>query len=292
MKKIIKLSIVILILGSFILAQNTQGVFGVEVGDQVKFKMLESKISVEFNGTAGSFSGFKADSTIIDVGTSFKVNVESITASELDWNSTIGSVTFDGMCPLALPIMDLMEFLVGYQLAMTYDIMTIYNGGEMTPVYLDVFYFDPFVDTAPMNWDMFEYIVTEQGNTLNVFYSGITDYDATCTTENNEMTFWWYFNFYQQMSPDPLTEMSIINDMTAIYDTTTGVLQEAIIDFQYNGTFGAVEMGLELDQHIVKSDQSDFVEFLDNNKWYFIGGGSGLIVLTLAIVIIVKIKKK
>ncbi len=79
MKKIIKISLVILIVSSFIFAQNTQGNFMVSVGDQVKFKTLESEISVEFGNLADSFPGFLVNDTVIDVGTSYKVNVEEIT---------------------------------------------------------------------------------------------------------------------------------------------------------------------------------------------------------------------
>ncbi|MBK5114682.1 MAG: hypothetical protein JJE41_13750 [Candidatus Heimdallarchaeota archaeon] len=89
MKKIMKISLVILIVSSFIFAQNTQGNFIVSVGDQVKFKMLESEISVEFGNLAESFPGFLVNSTVVDVGTSFKLNVEEITLTELDWNTTI-----------------------------------------------------------------------------------------------------------------------------------------------------------------------------------------------------------
>jgi len=58
LKRIIKISLVVLVLGSFILAQNTQGTIQVSVGDQVKFKVLKNEISVEFGASHFPFLNY------------------------------------------------------------------------------------------------------------------------------------------------------------------------------------------------------------------------------------------
>ena len=155
LKKIIKISLVILIIISFIFAQNTQGNFLVSVGDQYKFKMLESEISVEFGNLADSFPGFLVDGTVVDVGTSFKVNVEEIRLAELDWNTTIGSITEFGTCPLAFSS-SLLMFLVGQDSTFLFDLSGYYSSGVIPEKHLDLFYLEPFVDVAPALWTQFE----------------------------------------------------------------------------------------------------------------------------------------
>ncbi|MBK5115034.1 MAG: hypothetical protein KGD59_14020 [Candidatus Heimdallarchaeota archaeon] len=296
MKKIMKISFVILIISSFLLARNTQSAFNVSVGDQVKFKVLDSEISVEFGSLAESFSGFLVNNTLVDIGTSFKLNVEEITASELDWNSTIGSNTMFGTCPLDISsaYTEIAMFLTGYSLMMTYDIMVIYSSGEIDAEYLDPFAFPPFVDTAPITWTSFESIVTDQATLLSSIFSFIPviNSDATFSDANDTMTIWWYFDFYMLVSPSPLMEISVINDVTFSYDMITGILQEVILDFQYNGTMDTSEFAVEMNQHVIQTDQSDFVEFLNEYKWYFIGGGGGLVVLIFAIAIVVRVIKR
>lgn len=285
-----KISLVILILGSFIFAQNTQGNFMVSVGDQVKFKMLDSEISVEFGNLADSFPGFLVDDTVIDVGTSFKVNVEEITLTELDWNTTIGSNTEFGTCPVAFST-SLLMFLAGQDSTFTFDLPTIYSSGVIPEKHLDLFYLEPFVDVAPAIWTQFEDMVTDQTTLLDLIFPYPYTSDATYSDDNNTMTIWWYFDLTVLLSPDPLLEISIINDVQFSYDMTTGVLQEVLLDFQYNGTYMDFEFMNEIDQHLIQTDQSDFVEFLDEYKWYFVGGGSGLIALSL-IFTIIRVRKK
>lgn len=287
-----KISLVILIVSSFIFAQNTQGNFIVSVGDQVKFKMLESEISVEFGNLAESFPGFLVNSTVVDVGTSFKLNVEEITLTELDWNTTIGSNTEFGTCPLAFPYTTLLMFLAGQDLSMLYDLATIYSSGVIEEKHLDLFYLEPFVDVAPITWTSFETIVTDQTTLLDSIFPFPFTSNATYSDDNNTMTIWWYFDLYILFSPSPLSEITFMNDVTFTYDMTTGVLQEVLLDYQYNGTYLDFEFMIEMDQHVIQTDQSDFVEFLDEYKWYFVGGGSGLIALILTISIIARVRKR
>ena len=295
MKRIIKISFVVLIISSFLLAQNTQSVFNVSVGDQVKFKALNSEISVEFGSLAEAFPGFLVNNTLVDIGTSFILNVEEITATELNWNSTIGSNTMFGTCPLdiSLAYSDIIFFLTGYSFMMLYDMAVIHSTGEIDTEYLDLFYLPPFVNTAPVTWTMFEALVTDQDTLLNsifIFAPEINS-DATFSDANDTMTIWWYFDFTVLMSPSPLVEVTLMNDITFTYDMLTGILQEVKIDLQYNGTYDS-EFLVEMDQHVIQSDQSDFVEFLNEYKWYFIGGGGGLIVLIVGFAIIIRVIKR
>ncbi|MCE7746667.1 MAG: hypothetical protein GPJ52_16185 [Candidatus Heimdallarchaeota archaeon] len=295
MKRIIKISFVIFIISSFLLAQNTQSVFNVSVGDQVKFKVLDSEISLEFGSLAEAFPGFLVNNTLVDIGTSFKLNVEEITASELNWNSTIGSNTMFGTCPLDISVVysEIIYLLTGYNFMMLYDMSVIHSTGEIDAEYLDLFYFPPFVNTAPVTWTMFETLVTDQESLLNsifIFAPEINS-DATFSDANDIMTIWWYFDFTIQMSPSPLVEVTLMNDITFTYDMLTGILQETKIDLQYNGTYDS-EFFVEMDQHVIQSDQSDFVEFLDEYKWYFVGGGGGLIVLIVGFAIIIRVIKR
>ena len=281
-----------LIISSFIFAQNTQGNFMVSVGDQYKFKMLESEISVEFGNLADSFPGFLVNNTVVDVGTSFKVNVEEITLTELDWNTTIGSNTEFGACPVAYPDSILTMFLAGQDSTFIFDLSGYYSSGVIAEKHLDLFYLEPFVDVAPAIWTQFEDLVNDQTTLLDLIFPYPYTSDATYSDDNNTMTIWWFYDLYALLSPDPLLEISIINDVTFSYDMTTGVLQEVLLDFQYNGTYMGFEFMNEIDQHLIQTDQSDFVEFLDEYKWYFVGGGGGLIVIILTIAIIVRVKKR
>lgn len=292
LKKIMKISLVILIVSSFIIAQNTQGNFMVSVGDQVKFKMLESEISVEFGNLADSFPGFLVNNTVIDVGTSFKVNVEVITLTELFWNTTIGSNTEFGTSPVAYPDSILSMFLAGQDSTFIFDLSGYYSSGVIPEKHLDLFYLEPFVDAAPITWTSFETLVTDQTTFLDLIFPYPYTSDATYNDDNNTMTIWWFYDLSVLLSPSPLLEISIINDVTFSYDMTTGVLQEVLLDFQYNGTYMDFEFMNEIDQHLIQTDQSDFVEFLDEYKWYFVGGGGGLIALILAFTIIARVRKR
>ena len=281
---------------SFLLTQNTQSAFMVSAGDQVKYKVLDSEISVEYGSLAEAFPGFLVNNTLVDLGTSFKLNVEEITATELDWNSTIGSNTMFGTCPLDFTMVysDIAMFLTGYNLMMLYDLAVVHTSGEIEAEYLEPFIFPPFVDTAPITWTMCEAIVTDQETLLSSIFMMVPEInsDATFSDANDTMTLWWYFDFTMLMSPSPLIEITVMNDITVSYDMTTGILQEVIVDFQYNGTYGDVEFIVEMDQHVIQTDQSNFVEFLDEYKWYFIGGGGGLIVLIIGFTIIIRVRKR
>ena len=141
---------------------------------------------------------------------------------------------------------------------------------------------------------MCEAIVTDQETLLSSIFMMVPEInsDATFSDANDTMTLWWYFDFTMLMSPSPLIEITVMNDITVSYDMTTGILQEVIVDFQYNGTYGDVEFIVEMDQHVIQTDQSNFVEFLDEYKWYFIGGGGGLIVLIIGFTIIIRVRKR
>ncbi|NHJ47737.1 MAG: hypothetical protein FK733_08115, partial [Asgard group archaeon] len=112
MKKFTKITLVMVIVCSFIMAQNIQAEFGVEVGQVVKFKIKEARNEITFANLADTFTGCIAGSSTIKEGSIIKVMVESITASQLKWNSTYESDPFTGICPATTDLNTFMYFVI------------------------------------------------------------------------------------------------------------------------------------------------------------------------------------
>ncbi len=213
LKKIVKITLAIMIISTFIMTQNTHGLFGVAEGDKIGFKILASDISFEFGTLGESYSGFIVNQTVIEVGTSFDLLIEEITPTSLTWNSTIEGNDLQGTCSTDFDTSIISDIFCGYHFSMMIDFNIIYTSGITNLEHLDLLYIPPFINIAPVTWALFE-------------------------------------------------------DMITGMDSAFG----GNPNIQYDG--------------------SNFMEFLDTYKWYFIGGAGGLFILVITFTIIIKVRKR
>ena len=73
----------------------------------------------------------------------------------------------------------------------------------------------------------------------------------------------------------------------------TGILLSMDSTVDVIGEYWDDEYTITSEYSIEKTDISDFMEFLTNNKWYFIGGGAGIVALAIIIpIVVVAVKRK
>lgn len=286
LKKLIKIIAVLLIFNSLLLTQTTQGSFGVTVGDKVKYRIKKSNIKVEFASLEEDFSGFIVSEYIADVGTSFRLEVAEITSTELNWKASIGGSPIQGNCPLTLTESDFVEIAIPNDFTYLYNLEAINSAGEIDIHHLLPVMVSPFLNVVPVTWETFEYFVENQSDLLAYAYYNVTDFDSTINFSNDIMTLWWYFDSNTEV--DSQTEYYLTNDLTVIYNTLTGVLQEAKIVTQFSGTHQDNEFNITSNYHIL---QANFVEFLDEYKWYLVAIG-GVVMITIVVIVVIIVKKR
>ena len=233
--------------------------------------------------------------TVFKEKTTIKILIESITASELKWNTTIGSTYITGTCPETVTQQPYIDFLIrGKDLFIDAKITPIYSTGVIEPLYYDPLVFPLFISIAPVSWDVLEYLVLDQTWVLTN-YIGLTyidDYDSTYTDSNNTVSLdWWYYYDVDGMMPhDP--DLTYNCSTSFSYDKDTGILLNVDSFVDMTGEYQNTPFSVNSEYSIEKTDVSDFVEFLDEYKWYFIGGGGGLIVLIVTSTIVIRVIKR
>ena len=293
LKKIIKISVIIFVLSSFILALNTHGAFGVEVGQVIKYKITKARNTITFEHLEETFAGYMVNDSIYEEDTTVKVTIESITASELKWNATIGGTPITEIVPETFPIQTYRDFLMrGTDLYYDATIGTIYSSGEIEPLYFDPF--PLFMDTASVSWDVLEGFVTYQYDELdlNIGIYVVDEYGSSYTDANDIVTMNWWYTF-EWFGIDPWEPDILYNCSTSFsYGKTTGMLLHLDAVVNMTGEHQNTPYTALSEYSIEQTDVSDFAEFLSEYKWYFIGGGGGLIVLTVTSIIVIRVIKR
>ena len=132
---------------------------------------------------------------------------------------------------------------------------------------------------------------------LNNYFGShrITDFGATRTEENNIFQLEWWFSYYYD---DTMMMFEMLNFTTSTifsYDMVTGILLGIDSSIDINGEYYSDDYTITSEYSIEKTDISDFMEWLIQNQWYLIGGGSGIVVLAVAgtvIGLVIRGKKK
>ncbi|MHA2358311.1 MAG: GGIII-like transmembrane region-containing protein, partial [Candidatus Heimdallarchaeaceae archaeon] len=134
-----------------------------------------------------------------------------------------------------------------------------------------------------------------QSSYLPMLFGGFADdldYGFTFNRDNETLSALWWHYVYDLENPSPLVEREWNCTSSFSYDMTTGILLEADSHTVMNGSYGGDNYVINTDYNVQKTDVSDFMEFLNKNKWYFIGGGGGLVVLILTFAIIIRVRKR
>ena len=288
MKKTPKTSLVFLVICFFLVTQNAQGIFQVETGQKVAFQITAASHDITVSSVSETFSGCVNGGTIISNGSVIVVEVGNITATELKWKTNNLSPQLEGTCPSDVNAGDLSFLLyVLYFFQNELNIQEVFDTGVIDPVYFAPFEVPLFVDTKPVNWLVFEGWVALLETGIGSTFSSV---DATYSAVNNKMTFsLWYII---SSNVDPSTQLTMEYTSSFSYNMTTGILLEAETHFTYNGLYNGVSIigssDYKIEQTDVPSNPFNFLEFLKEYMWYFIGG-CGVLVF---VIILIKIKKK
>ncbi|NHJ39925.1 MAG: hypothetical protein FK731_07815 [Asgard group archaeon] len=297
MKKILKISIVLLIIGSFFGMQNVQGVFQFEIGDKVAFEIVRAGHDITVSTTADRFIGCSNSGTILDNGTVIVVEVMNVTSTELKWNTTNLSPTIIGTCFDDINEMTYINFLTD----MIQFISTEFNFGEIiTSGVIDPIYFVPFevplfVDPKPETWILFGNIEGTAESLLASTFGGwtILANDVIHSEVNNLMNLSLVFAAANIIDVD--NDMALFTATLVSYNMTSGALQEAFIYYTVYGKYSGVSFitysEYKIKQTDVPTEPFNFLNFLKENKWYFIGGGAGVVAIGAIIGITVGVKK-
>jgi len=271
-----------------ILPQNTLANFGVEVDYQTAYKISEARYEVNVDTVDETFSGYLLDGELQEENTKIIINVESIDTTELTWNTTVNNNTITGACPDVFDGMAFQNFLLSaYFLLQTFDVSTIISSGIVDPEYLDAFYLPLFVSIAPATWTTMEQFSIDQETFLDSIFgllSIVIEDKGTNWVETSDtvsLEYWYSFN-YTIMTPSYI----VMNSSTSFsYDKTTGSLLDAEMDNTLSGDFGGYLFIITEKYSIEKTNLPfNLIEFLTENKWYFIGGGAGLGVIAITVI--------
>jgi len=295
LNKQIKIIFAVLIVGLIIFPQNAKGAFGVEVNYQTAYRISEASYDVSVYDVSDVFSGYLVNGDVIEENTKMIINVESIDPTELNWNSTVNNKTVTGTCYDAFDSIAFQEFLLsGYFLMLTFDIPTIISSGVIPPEYLDAFYLPLFVSIAPITWSSMEQFSIDQAANLgSIFGMGgivIDDMGTNWVETSEEVSLEYWYGFNYTIMVDSYMELNSSTNFS--YDKTTGSLLESEIRLTLGGKFGGYPFTIIANHHVEKTNLPfNLLDFLTENMWYFIGGGAGLVVISI-VAIIFRIKRK
>ncbi len=292
--KNVKFVALIIILNLGLIIPSIQGTFGVEVGQKIKYKIINSYTGGYYDFLTSDFSGFTFSEDIIPTEEILTVMVESITVSDLTWNATLNGITEHGVCPLILDQTDLVfAILTGFNLLFEFDLTAIASSGEIDPYYLPPFIFPLFIDASPSTWDLIDFLADNK-ETINpyasVFSEKTTEVNVIETTET--YTFAWWFNGTIVYSVDPYEPLICFTNSTFTYDKAQGLLLHSENLGNFYGVCHSDYFDFRLEHQVTQTDMSDFEQFLYEYKWYFIGGGAGLAVLILSASILIGVRKR
>ncbi|MFW9922942.1 MAG: choice-of-anchor S family protein [Candidatus Thorarchaeota archaeon] len=291
----LKLISAVIIVNLIFVTTPTKGSFGVEVGQQYKFKIIDAYTGGYYDYITSEFEGFTYSENIIPTAEYLTVMIESISASALVWNSTLNGIPEHGYCFLPVEMTPfLYSLLLGYSLLLEFNILSIQNSGEIDPYYLPPFIFPLFVDASPITWDTFDTMAENNESMFSSLASPFVDvsYDATKTETTEIYSMNWWFTGYTFQSLEPYAELSFYTNTTVSYDKSLGMLLASENIGQYNGTYDGDYYEFRLHHQVEQTDISDLMQFLEEYKWYFIGGGTGLVVLVLAVSIFIVVRKR
>ena len=281
------------------------GAFQVEAGQKLYYEVTTSSIDVTYDLIQESFVGFDVGGEMFPEGDTITVNITSITASEANWKILAGDQFETGSVPDVIDYLYLAMLL--FQSAVdsvdVIDINDLYTGGELTAVYPPPLFVPPIVNVAPVTWDAFEILVTEQEDFLNSVMSSYTinDFGGSYDDSNGLMTFnWWY----EAETDVGYVSFTLSNYNTLVYNLTTGILKSMDISTTYAGVISPsatdiVNFSISTESQVTqvappKGSGFDFAEFFANYKWYIIGGGAGLVavLVVISVVLVVRGRKK
>ncbi|MHA1762064.1 MAG: choice-of-anchor S family protein [Candidatus Heimdallarchaeota archaeon] len=295
-----KTSIAILIICSFLMTQNTLGVFQMTTGDQVAFKIIEASYDIAVETTADAFIGCDNGGTIIAEGTTVVVEIGNITTTNLEWKTIGITPEITGTCPSDIYVTDFLEFAleVYFALISDIDLMEIINTGIIDPVYFDVFELPLFVDPKPQTWIIFDGLEVDIESAVTSIFGSWDScvVDAVHSEANNVMTMSTSYSATYLMGPDNNYGLNSNNSFS--YNMTSGELLEVENHFIIDGVVNTAAFVIDSDYKIEQTDipveptpTGNFLEFLKENKWYFIGGGAGIIVIGATVGIVLGVKK-
>ncbi|NHJ84364.1 MAG: hypothetical protein FK734_02820 [Asgard group archaeon] len=287
MHKRLKLASVIIILNLILLTTPAQGSFGVDVGQKYKFKVIDSYTGGYYDYLTSDFAGFTFSSLIIPTPKIHSIYIESVSASSLAWNSTLNNVTVHGSCPSPVDLISVLNWLIiGYNLPIEFSIIEISSSGEIEPYYLPAFTFPLFVDAAPATWDTFDLLYDALDSSMTGISGMFSEFSYEATkiesVESYTMNLWFIGTL--DIIVEPTLSIYLYSNSTFTYDKTLGMLKESENIGQYNGTYTSDNFSFRLHHQVVQTDISDVMQFIVENKWYFIGGGSGLAALILLVI--------
>ncbi|NHJ46360.1 MAG: hypothetical protein FK733_01105 [Asgard group archaeon] len=299
MKRKTKFSLVLLLFcSSLLLAQNTCGVFQVEIGTEVAFQIVEASHEMNVSTTTGKFEGCSNGASIVSNGTTIIVEVTNFTTDELKFKTKNLTPEIIGTCLSDFDPQIYYNYLIAAYLFLStdFDIVEIVSSGVVSPVYFETFEVPLFVDPKPQTWIDFAGMETfVESMVLSIFGSWDTcNVDAIYSDVSNKMTLSLLFDASAVL--DPTTEFSLDSTTSFSYNMTTGVLIEAETHYTIFGLYQSAPIIANSDYKIEQTDvpinSFNFLEFLGENKWYFIGGSGGVILIITTIVVVSLVRKR
>ncbi|NHJ46324.1 MAG: hypothetical protein FK733_00920 [Asgard group archaeon] len=302
MKKILRILLIALILGAFIFTQNAHGEFTVDTGQKATYRLHEAFHNITISTTSELFEGFSDNGTvIIDNNSTIEIEVSEISTFNLDWKSVNSSLQMTGSCTNSVEAVDWSSFLIKavYLLNFYVNFFEVLDTGIIEPVYYAPFELPLFVDTSNINWNRFDTLESFTEHDVYTMFSSfdVVNRNAKHYEFNNTMLFSldYYCSYYDD------DDNQAIWDSTASfsYNMLTGVLLEASTQFNFTSLWTGIPYAanskykIELIDFPDNPKSTNFLDFLSNNKWYFIGA-SGLVVLgvTLTTIRLIRSKKQ
>lgn len=282
-----KAVLVILIICSFIVTQNTQGVFQQAVGDKVAYKIVEAYHDIAVESTTAKFIGCSNNGTIIAEESTIVAEVIEVTTTDLTWNTTKIKPEMTGKChSLFFPsiyynYLSKAYVFLGYKL----DFPTIIGTGVIEPIYFEPFELPLFVDPKPQTWlDFVDIEFNFEASMIAGLAGWDTVYvDVTHSEVNNNMTISLVLS--ATWVQDASNSYTLIALSSFSYDMISGKLLAAKNNFNTHGVVTDASFATSSHYNIKQTDVPVAL------MWYFIGGAGGLVVIGATVGIILGVKK-
>jgi hypothetical protein len=269
MKKILKVALPLFIIGLFLSVSMAKGAFGVTVGDEYTFDIVQANQAITVGANSGSGSGYELDGQTFAEGTSIELNVTAVGA-DVEYNMTAGTAVEEssssGMDLAFLTIFQLLFPLLYLEMFAEYDAWN-QTAADMAPGAM----FIPFVE-SDLDWNDYIDLATDAHASATTNETQTAYLDGAYSDSTDTFVFELFFggflvgnftgsntgNFYEY-------DVEIQHHYQFAYTKSTGVMLGMRLEFDISGTSNSTAIDISL---VSKVEQDGY-----NLPPYSLGGG-------------------
>ena len=259
-----KIGIPVLLVVILIAPAMTKGAYNVAVGNTFTFEAVKSNWSLSRGTNSSTGSGFDFEDVKYPEKTKFTVEVTAASASDVDWNWTVGTETVSGQNDA----LDLLGFAIYMFYPLFLSISGYWNQTEADmgpPILLPVFFVDPIV------FSDFFYELSNETFVSSVFSSSefiMTNVGGTFDNSSDVAVFEWHLDMTITIATENI-DYSGTYTLIFAFDKTTGATKGFYIDLDYSGTIDSISTSHSIEQRVeLEGYNLPGVGFIPGFEWF------------------------